>query len=300
MSHNDSVSVFYGRDALKDAYNQSADGDVITLSPGSFNAVDFAKAITVRGAGMGIQVDSISTFTEPSILLGDFSVNAGTEAQPFKLEGVVNDATMRVAWTRGAQFSKCKFSYVRFYNSNSDQSVKDCSFLHCYVTSGIGGTNAEMNAVSCRFIGYDSTGSNNSWTLTNCVVTGNSSVSAFRNSSFKNCILSFYGSSYAYRLETNSTTAFYCLSDSGLAFDNFPAEYSNRFTDSKLFEDGTFCKLTDEAKKYLGDDGTEIGIYGGSIPFDSTPNYPQIKNFKVAGQTSETGTLQVEMEITQP
>lgn len=68
----------------------------------------------------------------------------------------------------------------------------------------------------------------------------------------------------------------------------------------KLFEDNTFGKLTTAAKKYLGSDGTEVGIYGGNLPFDATPTNPQITKFNVASKTTADGKLSVDIEVKQP
>ena len=65
----------------------------------------------------------------------------------------------------------------------------------------------------------------------------------------------------------------------------------------KLFEDNTFGKLTTAAKKYLGADGTEVGIYGGSLPYDPTPTNPQISKFNVAAKTTADGKLSVDIEV---
>lgn len=64
-----------------------------------------------------------------------------------------------------------------------------------------------------------------------------------------------------------------------------------------VFKEGTFYQLTDEAKKYIGDDGTEVGIYGGSLGFDPTPTNPQITKFNVAPKTTADGKLSVDIEV---
>lgn len=57
-------------------------------------------------------------------------------------------------------------------------------------------------------------------------------------------------------------------------------------------------ELTDAAKtKYLGSDGTQIGIYGGSIPFDPRPSNPQITKLNVASKSTADGKLSVDIEV---
>ena len=52
LKHNDSISAYYGQNAFVEAYNAAANGDIITLSDGIFNAPSSVeKGITVRGNG---------------------------------------------------------------------------------------------------------------------------------------------------------------------------------------------------------------------------------------------------------
>jgi hypothetical protein len=68
--------------------------------------------------------------------------------------------------------------------------------------------------------------------------------------------------------------------------------YVGNVDDSELFE------LTETAKaNYKGTDGTEVGIHGGSFPFDATPSNPQITKCNVASKSTADGKLSVEIEV---
>ena len=55
--------------------------------------------------------------------------------------------------------------------------------------------------------------------------------------------------------------------------------------------------LTEEAATtYLGTDGTQVGIYGGDMPYDPTPASPHVKKFSVKS-TTEDGKLRVSLEV---
>ena len=54
LNHEGTISTFYGAQAWKNAHEAAVNGDVVTLSSGSFLATNITKAITVRGAGIGI------------------------------------------------------------------------------------------------------------------------------------------------------------------------------------------------------------------------------------------------------
>ena len=56
--------------------------------------------------------------------------------------------------------------------------------------------------------------------------------------------------------------------------------------------------LTEAAQTaYLGLDGTQVGIYGGSMPFDPIPTNPQITKCKVAQKSTTDGKLSVDIEV---
>ena len=62
LQHGNQFSHFYGVDALNDAYKSSVEGDIITLSSGSFRfSGDFNKGITLRGAGIDREERTIIT-----------------------------------------------------------------------------------------------------------------------------------------------------------------------------------------------------------------------------------------------
>ena len=79
-------------------------------------------------------------------------------------------------------------------------------------------------------------------------------------------------------------------------FSNVQPSISNTsVAESFLLDD---YQLNDEAKAtYLGTDGTEIGIYGGIMPFKATPTNPHISDMKVAQKTTESGNLKVEITV---
>ena len=74
--------------------------------------------------------------------------------------------------------------------------------------------------------------------------------------------------------------------------DVFKTLTVSSYNDSENFE------LTDEAKTtLLGIDGTQVGIYGGNMPFDSTPTNPQITKCNVAAKSTADGKLSVDITV---
>lgn len=305
LSHEGKISTFYGANSLRDAHNQAENGDVITLSAGSFNAVDFTKLITVRGAGMGIKVDASSIYMEPTVIVGDFNVTAdANSAHHFTLEGISNENTMTLRGTNGTQFIKCKFYDVKFAANYG--SLENCTFVHCYVSNSFGAIyNTTFTAISTYFKKKANFNASSSmFNLNNCIIEISDSYS-LRSTSLKNCIIIYTGSEKNPKYPSYGTSAYNTLWYGETTENPFGPTASEHFnsvmsSSEKLFEDETFGKLTKAAKKYLGADGTEVGIYGGNLPFDATPTNPQITRFNVASKTTADGKLSVDIEVKQP
>lgn len=304
LSHEGKISTFYGANSLRDAHNQAENGDVITLSAGSFNAVDFTKLITVRGAGMGMKVDASSIYMEPTVIVGDFNVKAdANNAYHFTLEGISNGNEMTLRGTNGTQFIKCKFYDVR-YDVNYG-SLENCTFIHCYVSNSFTRAyNITFTAISTYFKKADFDGSSCMFNLNNCIIEVSRS-SNLNRTTLKNCIIIYTGSESNPKYPSYGTSAYNTLWYGETTENPFGPTASEHFnsvmsSSEKLFEDETFGKLTTAAKKYLGADGTEVGIYGGNLPFDATPTNPQITKFNVASKTTADGKLSVDIEVKQP
>ena len=60
----------------------------------------------------------------------------------------------------------------------------------------------------------------------------------------------------------------------------------------------TFEQTDEAASTYLGTDGTQVGIYGGDLPFDPTPSNPQITQFDVE-KNAANGKLTVKINVEQ-
>lgn len=304
LSHEGNITTFYGARAWKQAHAAAAHGDVITLSSGTFVATDITKAVTVRGAGMGI--DS-SVVVEPTIIAGDFQIGiADSVPQRLTLEGTYSNHTIKYTNVKNAQFLKCRLNSVT-YASSSTSVLRDANFIHCRIADNLflrNGSSASCVASVIEDIKSESIA--DVFECQNCVIVFNSSISAY-SSSFKNCVLKFwstsnflssgntafnciaFGATNPFQYITNSTNK--CLSDYAAFFKTYTGASLNNL-DSETFQ------LTEAAKtQYLGMDGTEVGIYGGSLPFDPVPSNPQITKCNVAAKSTADGKLSVDIEV---
>lgn len=307
LNHEGTISTFYGSQAWKNAHDAAANGDVITLSSGNFVAVDITKAITVRGAGMGIDSTAVS---EPTIITGNFTINiAEPGSNRLTLEGIYSNHKITYINVVNPLFLKCRLKEVTYNNSST--VLKDASFIHCRIASYfILGTNCSASCLNSVIQNPSSINSSSSnFEFINSILIITNYLNNIQSSSFKNCIIKGTGNS-SYDYINGNCTAYNCV---GFGYGSMYKHITNAtnkiVTDfATLFKtytgatldnlDSETFELTDTAKtQYLGVDGTEVGIYGGNLPFDPTPSNPQITKCNVAAKSTADGKLSVDIEV---
>lgn len=305
LSHGEDITMYYGRFALRDAMDAAQSGDVINLSGGAFQAVNITKGVTIRGTGIDDNT--------PTYIIGDFAINIPAEdANRLSIEGVRCPGTI----TMRGSFNNPLFMKSQFYMfTYGDPSViKNAMFTNCKIT---GNFLMSYGSNTAQFINSYVSGFDNSYYLAgntgasflNCIIFPiNNGVRAdyiFR-SQLNNCIIYKTVRSDDYALPASSI-ATNCVgigykdpfrasaanTNNQLAsFEEVFKTFTGSYSESELFE------LTDEAKtKFQGDDGKEVGWYGGLLPYTSTPSYPQITKMNVANKTTADGKLSVEIEV---
>lgn len=314
LTHGDEITMYYGNRALSQAHNAAQSGDVINLSGGSFASVKITKGITLRGTG----IDDVS----PTYLSGDFSIEVpSTETNRLTMEGIRCPGMI----TMSGDCSNPYFVKCRFTNLYSDSfSMKNATFVNCIIVNC-----SLKDSGTLQFINSDVTLGQlypSGALFKNCLIKSGSS-GIYNREIFKSQIYNsiIYQTKYTSDIDNSSsssnsdlhssTSCHNCLfigykysivrSDSGSS-GNYSVHHDDTNAFTKVFkgyEDGGSTlfynyELTDEAKKkYLGDDGTEVGIYGGVLPYSSIPSYPRITKMNVANKTTADGKLSVEIEV---
>lgn len=303
LNHEGTISTFYGAQAWKNAHEAAVNGDVVTLSSGSFLATNITKAITVRGAGMGIDPTVV---VEPTVITGDFNINIeDSGSSRLTLEGIYSNNSITYTNVVNPLFLKCRLNKVE--GSGTTNILKDASFIHCRIAKVLVlASDCSASCVNSVIQRPYSDNYTSNFEFVNSVIVADDYLSYTKSSSFKNCIIKGDGSS---KLQGNCT-AYNCIglqsSDMFINITNttnkIVSDYATLFktytgaTLEKL--DSENFQLTDEAKtQYLGMDGTEVGIYGGNLPFDPTPSNPQITKCNVAAKSSADGKLSVDIVV---
>ena len=303
LSHEGQISTFYGATALREAHSAATHGDIITLSSGTFVSVNITKAITLRGAGMAI--DTVHN-TLPTVISGNFNIDiADSVSQRLTIEGVYSNHDITYNNVNNPVLLKCRFK-IFSYGNYGICKLKDAMFIHCRIASGIKlGDRCSASLINCIVnwpTSYSSSTSN--YEYTNCVVFYPGYV---RSSSFINCVL--LGSNTNKCRVNSDCTAYNNISNHKDSFNDIPNKTNRIVENLELFfltyKGGGFdnldsenFELTDAAKaKYLGSDGTQVGIYGGMLPYNTTPSSPQITKCKVASKSTADGKLSVDIEV---
>ncbi len=292
LQHGDEVSVYKGSTGFKQAYNAASDGDVITLSRGSFDPVNIEKTLTIYGAGFE---ENEETNTAVTTING--SINVG------KADPIIDGLHIEGVKING--------------NLAGTQILKNYTVQRCYITGNLTFANniENVKVKQCRIVGNLTGNQNymaNGLWITNCYVWGE--INYFSNESIVNIDHSFMGWQYNtyndyttyniyaqflwtnsiiynrgnnYRMATgNYATVKNCIvvnggggiRDNNIIENCYYVDLANLFADA---EDGVYTesrtfKLKDE-DTYKGTDGTPIGPYGGD-GWNKVPSTPYVKN----------------------
>lgn len=280
LQHEGTTTQYYGQDALTSAYKAAVDGDVITLSDGTFTwrAGDFNKSITLRGAGINGE--------NRTIVSGEFSLTTRNNEVTTHFEGIRFHNTITILnesakYQKGKiEFIKCLCQHIATYAYET--STKDSPKVYFYnsilgsLYMGNNGWPSQtfpkyfINNSYIQNLHANSSIGNNTSVFDHCVIEFDSYKGYecpylnFTNSIFVWNYYSYGGSSDTNYILPNTATASNCLSiNKGKLFQNLLVSKNNMTATSatdvfKSFNtkgwDGieTF-ELTEEAKtKYLG------------------------------------------------
>lgn len=314
LNHNNNLTAFYGADALVSAHQTAENGDIITLSSGVFNSTDINKAVTIRGAGAWADTTGGAT-----MIRNNFTINiAQDNTYSLTMEGIYAYNNVYISSAYNPQFIKCDFQWIGLNGSSAH--LHNASFVNCILSNwGVEGSSyyygySYTYPTGTQFINSVIMACNNdgaSDVYVNCVVKQNPENATSRM--FQNCVL-YWDYAGANTPSDNSSTSFNCLyvqmstADSTTTDELFAPlaghvlwnmrGMENVFRTFNGNSEGENFKLLDNiANNYLGTDGTQIGIYGGPMPFDPHVTNPLIKRITVAGRSTSEGKLPVEIEV---
>jgi len=313
LQHGDQTYVFYGPDALVSAYNAAADSaDVITLSSGEFNVGNqhYTKSLSIYGAGMEddetmgtkrTYLKSSITFSHTNTVNSDGeTVVDGRKADGTHLEGLhINGEVMINLLNNQSpicnlEIVKCKMERLRYYeatcyNNTVRQSVIGyVESYHDYTNHGYAGnllfSNCHISGLSYNFP------SNSTITIDHCVTTGGGAYN-YTNSIIRSSV--YPGSSTSNNIFIGNTF-------DGVLVNNNWNDVKNAGVWAAEGEDGTYAENKDFAlkypNKYIGTDGTQVGLHGGVYAWNKIPAIPRITECTIDTQDAANGTIKLNIK----
>ena len=309
LTHGENTTEYYGIDAFQTAVNASQNGDLLTFSPGIFHGGEIrAKGITLRGNGCegenatiidtDIAIYKPAADGTPTLNIQGFDCKKSIQ---FSGETTNEDISI----------SKCNMNSLWVRETNRREGrVKKLNVIQCKIKGEsifLQDSDADfLNSVVAKFqYGYYN---QHNFSFTNCVVympietkvtyfarnsviiTNNSAVNGtfILPPTLENCIVTGVLEDMPKIIPEYTATASQYLPMTSVF---------KTLTDKALYEEDTF-ELTESAAAILGTDGTQLGIHGGSLPYDPTTTYPRFLTFDVAEKAVE-GKLAVSVSTTE-
>lgn len=303
LSHNGQVTKFYGISALQDAHAAAVSGDVITLTSGTYNGCTITKSITLRGACMGTTPEMAEQGMRPTVINTEMHIKVPkTETNTLRLEDVCFFHYLHVDSVPHISLERVRVKYNLYtYGNSINFDATQCRFRSIMANASSSSTVYSFVNSSIAFIGttyYLPSHIN----ADHCVI-GDfyKSYSSSYSCLFKNCIFTYYRNPLP-----SGCSAINCVAVNNNIFSGCAADNCKAVSMAELFDDqnttyqyGDYVHpLTEEAAlTYLGTDGSQVGIYGGILPFTMMPNNTIVTQCDISRKTSEDGKLKVQIEV---
>ena len=313
LIHGNKTSVFYGMNAFVSAHDAAADSaDVIILSPGIFNQTTVKKSISIYGAGME---DDAETGGKKTSFNDDFWISPVEKYNEFgdkymkhqngvHIEGIdFSDHDIKVV--EGApiydlEVVKCGGIYTMVMSAPSVNTlIRQCR------TSWITGrdkSHENFRVYNC-YVNYYLYG----MLLTNTVFVDHCMIGK-QGTTYQPSSIAYYTNNIIYdRIEAQSTAYnnIFAGSSSGILTPNTSEGNWFSVPDEGIYavegEDGSYSPTkTYEIKypaRYVGTDGTVVGLQGGKYPWNIIPSTPRILSSNIDTTTSADGKLKVNITV---
>ncbi len=312
LHSNGVTTIFGGSNPFTDAYNAASSGDTIYLPGGNLPLpVTIDKGLVIIGAG---HFPDSTAVTTPTILNG--SITISQNAQNLHLEGVLLDGS--ISFTNNHKVDNVKIKRCKFvslvYNGNGTTACENNEISECIIADNIVLSNCKTSVISnCIIAGKITNGSNmgisNNILFYDFYPYGYAEHVTFINVDnsliSNNIIFRIYGDFFHSSCELNTFQ--------NNIFKFVPTFGSNVFTNnynnidlSTFFINQSvngFDYLQDyhlvNPALYLGNDGTQVGIYGGLYPFKggSVPVNPHFQTKNIAPTTDNNGDLNIQIKV---
>lgn len=302
LEHEGNVTTF---DASKiaDAIEAAVKGDILYLGEGQYPGFTLNKEITVRGVGADkTKVSSSVTIAIPGTPEITQDLLFGFSFTDLYLTSKMSNVSIK----------KCSFSSFNISADNTDILIDRCRisgtfYFESYIKS-LSVNNSKIGQIYTYYASYSGSyhrPDDNVSTFVNCNIRSLYNYDeGMIKGTFINCIIKEREYSSSSNSQGNGYSFGHCIFANCLFAWNIVL--SNTSTKQECYVDNNFtmenmeCSYDTETlttKGYLGNDGTVVGIYGGSNPFTLDLNLPRITTSKIALDRENKG-LNVNLKVT--
>lgn len=321
LQHGEQTKVYYGPSAFVSAYNAAADTlDVITLSSGEFDVpTQISKSIAVYGVGFE-NIDSLGikmTYLRSGLKLIPANITDG--------DGETIKAAKRV---NGVHLEGLRINGDITLDNNSDVAIHNLNVVKCRLAH-LGYSVACYDNTIRQCVIHEGTSGNyaSNLLISDCYLHGSSystyyeCIKGFSSTStilVDHCILKNTGSRYCSPcMHTNNifigsqtlinaaSTVQSCMFVDGASFSGvMSVDNQTGLKGAAVWaaegEDGEYSADKDFALKYperyVGNDGTEIGLHGGVYAWNKIPCIPRITSCTLDTKDAANGTIRVSIQ----
>lgn len=307
LHSNGTTTIFGGDTPLTAAYDAAITGDTLYVSGGNFVApTTIDKGLIIIGAGYDIDSTAVtgrtyiysSTINAGRIIIGSNASNLYIEGMEFQGGLAKSDPDIT-----GFTLIRLKIADLSFINTGTiptNASIIQCEIPGNFNIQGV--TNSIISSCILRNRIFNSdtnvfknnviTVNNGFGTLSNCT------ANIFMNNIFtSNNLVSDGGCSYnnfQYNIFAQSNPS---LQSGATDLNNYKGvDMATVFVD---LAGSNFHLLSEASTIYLGDDGTEVGLYGGPLPFKegAVPINPHISQKSIQTTTDSNGFLNISFTV---
>lgn len=273
-------------DNLATAMTNAVAGDTLYLSDGSYDAITINKLVYLRGTGK-------------TTIAGSLTIEIAGNPTPTDalIEGlIIEDAINVNKKITNLTIRQCTFKRTSFNAEMPNALIDRCRQTgdgsNLFILNSYTNTMTVKNT-KINFLGGASS-LNNGCTFINCNIRNyNPYDYRYTAGTFKNCII-YYGQ---YRDAFDNSTIINCILENDNQ-DTIPSSSTSTNVYWVNFSMNEDCEFPKDANQYKGDDGTQVGIYGGTTPFDLTPAVPHVSSAQIeVDQTAKKLMIQLEVEV---
>ena len=296
LQSGDNLKVFYGIDAFKEAYEAAKDGDQITLSAGTFNALANSVSKSVKITGVGAFEDTGNTIIDTLYISGS----------DVRIEGIRLSNKLDATGSVNLIVTRCRVYYLYASNNYTNPLFNECALLYPRFLKYARGFTIK-NSTIYTFNGDDNKDVTNVGNILNCVIY-DYPYTLPPCAIYKNCLIGRDASTYNYTTITCEAPSefyynvFYMHASSTWATKGYSLKinYSTGcINNGNVNLDSRSISISYPAKENNvgnGDDGTPVGIYGGT-GFSPYPAIPRILSKSVDAYTNDEGKINVNIEV---